>query len=219
MPAVLGLDGVSGQSSFGATNLVTPAEVEAYLGYTFSDQDLLQTWIDRAEQATTRWTGRESLIPNDYTIYIDGTGLTSIYLPHWPVIEIASVFVDANGYYGSGEGAFPDTSLLTANTQYRAPKMGSDLCRGELRRTDGLNWPVGFGNIKIVYSAGYDPVPEDLKLATCMLIKSQIAAQSTGIVDSAKSVSHGQLSITFGDIDRDDLSTVRSLLERFRERT
>lgn len=218
MPSVLGLDGVAGQSSFGASNLVTPSDVESYLGYTFDDQDLLQAWIDRAEAVILRWTGRESLLPDDITEYVDGNAETSIYLRRWPIIEIASLYVDANGYYGSGDGAFPESSLFTANTQYRARRGGTDLCRGEVVRTDGLNWPIGFGNIKVVYTAGYDPVPEDLKLAVMMLIKSHIAAQSTGITANYHSVTHGEFSITLGDIDGDNLASVKSLLSRFRER-
>ena len=219
MPAVLGLDGISGQSSFGATNLVEPSEVETYLGYTFDDQDLLQTWINRAEAVILRWTGREALLPAEVTEYLDGNAQGSIYLRRWPIIEIASLYVDQGGYYGSGTGAFPESSLLTANTQYRARRGGTDLCRGEVVRTDGYNWPIGFGNIKVIYTAGYDPVPEDLKLAVMMLIQSHIAAQSTGVVDNYKSVTHGEFSITLGDIDGDNLSSIKSILSRFKERT
>lgn len=220
----IGLDGY-GNGLGGGTFLISNAEAEEYLGTTFASQDVLTEWIARCESAIARRSGRVSVngqspfVQLDEVEYYDGNAESAIWLRRWPVIDVADVRVDPTGCYGASSGAFGDDTALDVGTQYHVPLLADPFSnRGRLVRTDGRKWPEGRGNIQVTYLAGYDPIPDDLKLLVFKVLRSNLAAQSSGIEGCASSVTHGQFSITFADRDRNELDSITSLMAKFVER-
>lgn len=126
------------------------------------------------------------------TEYYNGNGQRVFPLRNRPVWQIHNVWLDHYGFYGAPSGAFDNsTTLLTQGTDYvleqdlhtpdssgylsksgnlvRQRTVWAEMARnyvpGRVATEAGPNW----GNIKVDYTAGYDPVPDDLVLAVTML--------------------------------------------------
>jgi hypothetical protein len=87
---------------------------------------------------------------------IDGSGRLFLYLPHWPVTVLTSIY--------------EDDVLLILDTDFYA-----DLDNGVLERAGGLKWTKTQRGITATYTAGYltqpnatPTIPVDLKLACAM---------------------------------------------------
>ena len=174
--------------------LCTVQNVKDALGISGSSQDSLITFfVNGANTAIKRYC-RSNLEQATYTDYLDGTGLNSILLRETPVQSITNIWLDQAGYYGQGSG-FASSSLLTAGVDYALmPDFQKDSSHhdwsgsGMVRRL-GLGtasyfvvsnstiaggakfavWPVGVGNIKVTYVAGYATIPDDLTFAATSL--------------------------------------------------
>ncbi len=141
------------------TDLVTLADVKAYLG---EDTTLLDQQLQELIAGASVALGREIGEPLEKTTYTDeaydGDGSDTIMLRHWPVVALAAVSVD-------GETVTAECDVDTV---------------GELYRADGFT--PGHRNVLVTYDAGYDPVPDDLKMACLMLVKfyakSELTARS-----------------------------------------
>lgn len=123
--------------------------------------------------------------------YYAGNGQRVFALRHRPVWEIHNVWLDHYGFYGTVSGSFDSTTLLTAGTDYSLDQdQPTPATTGYLSRSGILvrhrtiwaemarNYVPGrvateagpnFGNIKVDYTAGYDPLPADLEVAISML--------------------------------------------------
>lgn len=128
------------------------------------------------------------------TEYYAGTGQRTFHLKHRPVWEIHNLWMDAYGFYGVPTGSFDNsTTLLVQGTDYvldqdqPTPAVAGDsyLSRSGVVLRQRTIWsevprnyvpgrvstevsPV-WGNIKVDYTAGFDPIPDDIKLAICMM--------------------------------------------------
>ncbi len=105
-----------------------------------------------------------------YTDTLDGNGICNICLSHRPVQSVTSVTVD-------GE----------------AVEL-SDIYTYSNRIARKIAFPVGFQNIVVVYKAGYEAAPENVKTAIAMLCAAHIARVSGGGGDALST------SITAGPI-------------------
>jgi len=144
--------------------------------------------IKSATEAIRNYCHQYISAKTNETLYIDGNGKTRLFLPELPVTGITSV---ADGL-----------ETLTADDDY---KLGQ---YGVLYRLGGNVWTEGIQNIKIVYSHGYDPIPDDI-VSVCARAASRvyqaglkseamngIAVQSLGLGDY--SVTYGQENIGEG---------------------
>ena len=110
-----------------------------------------------------------------YTERVDGRNYPRIWLTNKPVVEVISISV--NGALISNDGGFEWT--LDPN-------------QGELLRSAGQYnprfapwWQAGRRNIEVVYTAGYDPIPNDVQRATVMTMQALAAMMVTsGIYQS-----------------------------------
>lgn len=184
--------------------LSTLASVQAIPGMSGYESAFLETLIDAASKAIKNYTKRE-LERATYTEYYSGNGMQDLVLRQTPVISITSFYLDSNGYWGQGASSFGAASLLTEGTQYALVRdEGSQSNRGLVRRIGGggagvfagwnpevifggklsasrlPTWPKGMGNIKVVYVAGYSPVPADLQYACNMLVCWMARSQPLG---------------------------------------
>lgn len=178
-----------------AVGLISQNDVKTLLGIDSSDSsedDKIDLLIAAASAAVEAFCHRE-FEAQERTEYLDGSGWSDLILKHRPVNSIASVQLDANGYYGEAPDAFPAETTLTAGVDYVLPKAGHLHSRsGLLKRIGGSSfasggvsggrrmglrparrgpiWPHGTGNIKVVYNAGYAEIPADIQQAVFTLI-------------------------------------------------
>ena len=115
-----------------------------------------------------------------YTEYLDGNDAPWLVLPRRFVTSVTSVSVDASGNYGTTSGSF--ATALTSGTDYAwrpntslIYRINGTWSRPRIRLPGDLaSRPIGpipgSGNIKVVYVAGFSPIPDDLQLAVMDVI-------------------------------------------------
>lgn len=164
----------------------------------------LNQLIEAVSWAIRRRTNRD-FNQADRTEYYDGTGTEFLHLNHRPVTrvetdpeseEVGGVWVDPYGVYGQAPDGFGDETKLRQGVDYcvetlelseRNPSrlvmitapwgFGILTQQHNLGQLPRANWPIGRGNVKVVYRAGYRNIPEDLELAVhllCAVIRNAI---------------------------------------------
>ena len=89
---------------------------------------------------------------------------------------------------------------------------------GKLSAARLAGWPVGFGNLKVQYTAGWteDDMPSDLVYACQSLCAVMIRTQPIGALLSSESLGSYSYSI-LGSSDNPEMGDVRRILSRYRE--
>lgn len=172
--------------------LTTLAYVKSALGYSLSDttQDVqLRALLDAADAAVKRYCGRD-LEQQTYTEYVSGNNTYRLALRQVPVTSVTGVYLDDSGYFGTNpEGSFdPATTELIEGVDFvldRRPGAAYSKT-GILFRINTvwemmyrfnnfnrLSQEIGpaFGNFKVIYVAGYSPIPVDLQYAVALLVQ------------------------------------------------
>lgn len=134
--------------------LASLAQVKLMLGLTDGTQDVLLTGVcDGVDRAIRNWLHRDVIESQTVTLYLSGNGTPDLILPHRPVTSITSVNVDQAGYWGTGPGGYPASTLWTEGTHFALIRddYGASAAPGKsavLRRLGGalpgggfLNWP------------------------------------------------------------------------------
>jgi hypothetical protein len=126
---------------------------------------------------------------NKLTEYYCGQNSPTLLLRQTPVVSVSSVYLDTGAYFGQASGAFAASTLLAAGTDYAL-----DSRRGFLVRIGGV-WPgineqgrgllasgvvEGVGNIKVIGTYGYAPIPGDIQLAACQVVAEIRASAKKG---------------------------------------
>lgn len=138
-----------------ANAIVTLNQAKAYLKIPLAEttkdshvEFLINSASQYLEMECDRWLVKRTTI----TEYQDGRRQNIIVLKQWPVLSVASLRIDI-------DSKFTDAATLVDPTDYAITDEDTALML--------LNqvFPNGHRAIKIVYSAGYDPVPYDLQEA------------------------------------------------------
>lgn len=138
------------------------------------------------------WLNRPGFDLKSRTEYYDGTGTQKLLLRSRPVYASPTiqVFADNQGFWGAASGSFDSTTTaLTYGTDFalmldpgeEGKSRSGILVRingyweRPMLRQRGLLSPFvgeGFGNVKVVYTAGYtvDTMPAQLRMAADFLI-------------------------------------------------
>lgn len=132
--------------------LVTWEYAQNYLGLDADDEVTVLHLINAASDMAERHVGR-ALKSREHTQVYSASGRQELLLREWPVTLIESVHLDPTGEFG------PETAITDT-------RFDPDL--GILFRKSGF--PQGWQNVRVAYTAGYDPVPEDLQAATCEVV-------------------------------------------------
>lgn len=122
-----------------------------------------------------------------YVSYLDGRGERDLYLVARPATAVASVYDDPAGDWTS-------SSYLVPSGDY-----GSILEGRRLHLTSTSTWGVwgaGAGRIKVAYTAGFATVPDDLKLACEIAVRSHYDGVKT---QGKKVVSVNNQTLTYRD--------------------
>jgi hypothetical protein len=209
--------------------LTTLADLKTYLGISdSSEDDLLNLLIADADAAILGYIGR-TIEQATLTEFYSGDGTQMLVLKQRPVTTVTSVHVDQSGYSGQGSGAFDSTTEWTAGEDfYIRTVVENESNTGELVAIKGPGtftadhqpktwgeWPLGTGNIKVVYTAGYSTVPSDLAGACRMLVSWMRASRDNGRAIESEKL--GSYSYKLMDDDGvPELATVKGVCNRYR---
>lgn len=211
--------------------LTSVQQFKDYLGLTSTSEDAqLHGFLDATEEAIERFC-RRKFKSAAYTEYHDGHGLKNLFLEQRPVTAITGVWVDDDGYYGTGSSPFPSSDQWTSGTDFALKRSDqSEKNAGCLVALRGLGlgngyWPKGDGNIKVTYTAGYTAIPEDLILAIHLLASQVRNAAEKGIPGALKSETQGRYSYEIltgtgaeaGDLSGTTIVQALSILKPYRE--
>ncbi len=100
------------------------------------------------------------------------------------------------------------------------PSYGADY-QGKLSARRLPCWPWGDGNIKVIYTAGYNPIPPDLSVACESLVSFMVRTLPYGPFfltnESLGDYSYGLSQLQMGQ--HPEIGTIRSLLAQYRDMT
>ncbi len=182
--------------------------------------------------------GTRGVFSRTYTEFCGGNGTSELRLMHIPVQSVQGVWLDPSGYFGDPTNAFAADTELTQGIDYalwRDDAADSGVShRGALVRIDGAVWPrpsarvagllasapgTAYGNIKVVYTAGYLHIPPEAQLAANQLV-AQIrkGALDGGSLHSERYDYYSYERLTPAD-EAQLLSSVSSLLRRYKKWT
>lgn len=151
--------------------LAAPEDLAAWLGVPDNDPKLLQALAAASSRFRGAVRHHVSLVADDQVV-LDGNGKESLLLPAAPVTAITSLKLDG--------------AALAYGTDY---EWSAD---GFLRRV-GDRWPDRLRCIEVVYSHGFEPVPEDI----AEVVIDQARAQYT-VRPGLTSMTVGGQSVGFG---------------------
>lgn len=213
-----------------------------------ADQGQINTALEAASTAAERYCNR-TFAEETTTEYYDGNGYPNLPLKRFPVsddpADAPTVYLDINGGYGQTSGAFSPSTLLTQGTEYVVlydrgelqtrqipgwwPTFGGPVASpwgwpGLSRRgTAWVGWPNVPGCIKVTYTAGYDPIPSDLKAAVVTMSQYMISVAAWGgmvptsgsYIDVSTGVGFLTEHLARGDVPA--LGSARGILDSYRD--
>ena len=173
-------------------DLTTVAHVKNYLDISGSDDDtVLGQLVDRATKAIESYCKR-TFSSASYTEYHDGKGASALILKHRPVTAVTSVHDDADRVFGADS--------LIASTDYI------------VREAEGIiEWLTSSStfpstaayfydyqlNVKVIYTAGYSTIPDDLEQACIMLAALLYHRGKQGADGIKQEAQSGAYSVTY----------------------
>lgn len=154
-------------------DLITLGELRTIYGFTIASggktEAMYEALVRSASQACMNFVGR-NLELRDVVEFQDGNGHDRFLLDNTPVVSVESISVDPLHRFGS--------PLL--ENQYRVdPQTG-------IVTLYGITVPAVKDCIRIAYSAGYDPIPDDIKAAVADTIQ-MMARRLTGVAGGVTS--------------------------------
>jgi len=170
--------------------LATPEDLASYLQ---RDVDTATaTLAVTGASALVRGYCKWSLTQDQVTMTVDGNGSDVLSLPTLQLNSITSITVD-------GEILDADSYRLAA--------------RGQVKRTDGGVWPIGFDNVTAAVDHGYAMIPDDVRLVTC-----SVAGRYFVNPENLRSKQVGSVMRVYGSliINQDFASIEVALLDPFR---
>lgn len=164
-----------------------------------ADDDMnkqLEVLIDQTTELFEGYCDRKFL-SRTYTEYLDGTGTYNLFTKHYPITSIS-------GIYDNSSWEWTDSDLISG-TNYRIKNDNCVICN--------TTWGEYDQNIKIIYTAGYATVPEDLKLACIEEVVRKWKNRNT--VD-VLAISAADGSVT--RYEKDLMPSTKQVLDRYRKR-
>jgi hypothetical protein len=227
--------------------LVSLPFVKQFLGVNFADTSRdpqLSALKDAAEIVVKNYCRREFEVKT-YTEYHQGTDRRQLILRQHPVTSIANVWVDYYGEYGDNpSGSFPSSTLLTFGTDYDLDwdgdypvGSGTRVCySGVLLRMQTIwqmrsraYYPLQLspdsqssdGSIKVVYTAGFDPIPLDIQYAVAYVVAYMRRTIQVGGELQSEKIDLYSYDLHFPryGLKPAEIGAAREILARYREMT
>lgn len=168
--------------------------------------EFLELLLTMADQAVKDWLKRD-IEKKTYTEYYSGDGTSYIIVKQTPIIAVLNLWFDPVGYYGFAPSAFASQTLQVLGQQY-VPILDSGGVvsnRGMIQAISGIGiwfpglypvsgsigklaarrgpvWPIGQGNLKVEYTAGYAPkdIPTPIVAAVLNVVAFMAANMPAG---------------------------------------
>lgn len=169
-------------------DLVTTPEVLArwpkFSSYSSDVQAALISDCSALIQKQTRIT----FAVTQYTELIDGKNYPRIWVSNKPIVAIIGVSVNEEPL---------DT---TQGWDYIFDPLQGEILRGigQYDPRFAVWWPAGRRNIEVVYTAGYNPIPDDVKRATVITMQSYAALMNVSMTYKSESI--GDYNYTLADL-------------------
>ncbi len=196
----------------------------------------LTLWRDQGTVVIESWCKR-SFGTSAHIEYLTGNNTQRLTLKQTPVTDVAQVLYDADGSFGRGpEPAFdPTSNELVEGVDWTLDRDsdGGISSSGILFRI-GTVWPVlhlyrlpnklsptqgpSWGNIKVVYTAGYSTIPADLVAALVLLVAYWRRTMRVG--GPIKGERLGRYAYELFSVDPNkspEIGTITSILSSYRE--
>jgi hypothetical protein len=191
-----------------------------------------------AEARVKKYTNRDFVYRATQTEYYDGNGTDKLRLRRTPVvISSVAISVDRGGHYGQATDPFASETALTLGEDYEiAPdsRFGDALNHSGIVQRIAAIWPYRMrrqprylsqqreplpGCIKATYSAGYQLIPYDLKLAVWDLATMYRVGSTWGQVANSESGEGYSRSLGGGgQAGQSDLPMhVKAILDQYRD--
>ncbi|MSR31565.1 MAG: hypothetical protein EXR99_08680 [Gemmataceae bacterium] len=123
-------------------NLVSAIRVKAVIAqaaFSTAEEALVASLCAVVSSLVRSFTQRE-LDAGIYEEWVSGSGGKRLLVRHYPIVAVASVFPRGSGVEISGYEVERSRGILWRNA----------------------NWSKGERNLRVTYTAGFDPLPEDL---------------------------------------------------------
>ncbi len=144
-----------------STPLITLDYTKTVLRISTTTYDALLTALIAGVSQAIKTYCRRDLVSTEYVELYDGTGSHSLVLRRFPIISLTSVVIDANS-----SGA----TTLTSDGFVLRPATGEILFKPDATPAVGVLFPCGTANIQVDYTAGLDPIPDDLQMAAALAV-------------------------------------------------
>ena len=168
-----------------ALYIVELADVREYLNIgDAQDDEELGHVVNAISALLNTMTGR-TLLDTDLTEYYDGEGTAKLFTRSWPINSTTSTIE----VYEDADHEFGDDSKLSSTQMFIDSEVGC------IYRVNDV-WEAGQGNIKVVYNAGYQTVPYDLRGAALEMMQIAWRHKKDGTAAFA-SLSRGDASMSF----------------------
>lgn len=185
-----------------ATELCTTADLKTLLGISTTSQDALLAVVKAGvEKWAKTFTGRDLLTSSSpYTEYHNGDGGGILRLDQHPITDIDSINIDGARVFAAAT-AIPEADIIS---DARAQALGFvELLTYRFSR--------GVKNVKVVYSAGYATVPEDLSMAVKQIVAKQFkVAEKKMFAEGSYQVGDTTVTLSPDAFPKDALEVLRS---------
>jgi hypothetical protein len=152
--------------------------------------------IEFASAAVRRYCRQTISLVLDDEIFLPSTGTTVLTLPERPVISVEDVEVQRSP---SDAGEVISRAAWAESGWYTWSSFGI------LRRLDGLPWGVRYDPVRIVYTHGYEDVPDDIVGLVAAKVHTYRAAVASN-PDGLKSLQTGAMSESYANFAGSDMS-------------
>ena len=171
-------------------DLTTLAAVKEYLGQkdtATTDDALLSKLISRASAFIVTYSSREYL-SQTYNETRDGNGSNRLILKNQNVTAVASVVIDGQSIPIGG-----------------SPQTPGFWFSGRWVYLNGYRFSLGFGNVQIIYTAGYETVPADVEQVCIELVANKYKRRDR-IGEVSKNLNGMVVSYSTSDLSDDHKS-------------
>jgi hypothetical protein len=159
--------------------LPDPAAPDAELDPVY--EMFINSTSERAEKFCRRFLATRE----DHDEVQSGNGRRELLLKQWPVLAVASVYIDPDRAFGAETLIDPSEYVITTDSE------GNGI---GLERLDGRCWDRGRHNIKITYDCGFgtadgDDLPDDIRMGInfwAQFYQQRMKEQDLGIHTKSK---------------------------------
>jgi len=167
-------------------DLVTLAEAKAWVNITGTTEDAkLMSHITRASDWIEQMADRKLAERAFSSLRFTGPPSTKLYVPAWPIKTGATITITVDAvaqvlWKTEADGLPDDADVVVASDDPWDTRWGAQnhfYRRWTWESALGFAWQsprdpnFGQHNVLLSYTGGYNPIPEDLKLAACYLVQ------------------------------------------------